>query len=41
MTVLEACLQATDEIWDDREAYILAVLQLLGIDPAAPFEATS
>jgi len=32
-TVLTACLNATNEIWDDREAYILAVLERLGIDP--------
>ena len=36
-TVLEACFAATDDIWDDREAYIRAVLALLGIDPDAHF----
>jgi hypothetical protein len=32
-TILEACYRATDDIWDDREAYIRAVLDVLGIDP--------
>jgi hypothetical protein len=36
-TVLAACFEATDDIWDDREAYIRAVLDVLGIDPDAHF----
>jgi hypothetical protein len=36
-TMLEACFAATDGIWDDRRAYILAVLKLLGIDPDCHF----
>ena len=38
MTILEACFDATHEIWDDREAYIRAVLKVLRIDPAGDIE---
>lgn len=36
-TVWEECLEATIDIWDDRDAYIRAVLKRLGIDPAMPW----
>lgn len=36
-TVLAVCFDATDEIWDDREAYIRAVLKALDIEPDMPF----
>jgi hypothetical protein len=32
-TILDACLDATKEIWDDREAYIRATLAKLDLDP--------
>jgi len=32
-TVYDECLLATDAIWDDRDAYISAVLDRLDIDP--------
>ena len=32
-TILDACLDATDHIWDDREAYIRAVLAKLELNP--------
>lgn len=37
-SVLSACFDATDHIWDDREGYILAILDLLGIKPDAEIE---
>lgn len=37
-TIFDACLDATHEIWDDREAYILAVLEALKIDPEANYD---
>jgi hypothetical protein len=36
-TILDACFEATDEIWDDREAYIRASLAALKIDPDADY----
>jgi len=36
-TVWSECLAATNEIWDDREAYIEAILDRLGIDPTQPW----
>jgi hypothetical protein len=35
---LDAAYEATDHIWDDREAYIRAVFDKFGIDPGARFE---
>jgi hypothetical protein len=32
-TIFDACLDATDDIWDDREAYIRAVLKTLRLNP--------
>lgn len=32
-TIYEACEDATNHIWDDREAYILAVLKALHLNP--------
>lgn len=37
-TIYEACEDATHEIWDDRGAYILAVLAKLQLDPDADFD---
>ena len=37
-SVLDACLDATDEIWDDREADILATLKALKIDPEMDYD---
>lgn len=37
-TNLDAAFDATDHIWDDREAYILALFDKFGIDPSAPFQ---
>ena len=39
-SVLSACFDATDHIWDDREGYILAIHDLLGINPGADIETT-
>ena len=38
-TNLDAALDATNDIWDDREKYILAVFKAFGIDPDAEYEA--
>jgi hypothetical protein len=38
ITIYDACEEATIDIWDDREAYILAVLARLQLDPAADFD---
>ena len=32
-TIYDACEEGTDDIWDDREAYILAVLKVLHLNP--------
>lgn len=37
-TIYEACEDATDHIWDDREAYILAVLATLELDPEYDYQ---
>ena len=37
-TIYEACEDATDHIWDDREQYILATLKTLHIDPSADYD---
>lgn len=40
-TNLDAAFDATDGIWDDRRAYILAVFEAFGIDPDAEYEKPS
>ena len=37
-TVLDACLEATNDIWDDRGAYIRASLEALRIDPELAYD---
>ena len=37
MTNLEAAYWCTDHIWDDREAYIMAIFKTFGIDPRGEF----
>lgn len=37
MNNLEAAFEATEDIWDDREAYILAIFKQFGIDPRGEF----
>lgn len=37
-TLLDACLEATDEIWDDREGYLRTALHALRLDPEYDYE---
>ena len=32
-TILDACFEASDDIWDDREGYLRAALKVLFLDP--------